>query len=392
MSLAAASASAALDPVAFAQGLIRCPSVTPADEGALDLLAARLAALGFTCHRLRFSEPGTPDVDNLYARIGARSPHFCFAGHTDVVPIGRAESWSVDPFGAEIHGDLLFGRGASDMKGAIAAFASAVERVMRARADLPGSISFLITGDEEGPAINGTVKVLRWLEARGERIDVCLVGEPTNPTFLGEMAKIGRRGSLNGRLDVDGVQGHVAYPHLADNPVPKLVRLLGALDAERLDDGTPHFQPSNLEITTVDVGNPATNVIPAVASAGFNVRFNDLHTGASLSERLRRRLDAEGPAYRLDVSISGEAFLTPPGPLSALLARACRAVLGREPELSTTGGTSDARFIRWHCPVIEFGLVSQTMHKVDERASLGDIRRLAEIYAVMLEDYFGRVA
>ena len=392
MSLAAASASAALDPVAFAQGLIRCPSVTPADEGALDLLAARLAALGFTCHRLRFSEPGTPDVDNLYARIGARSPHFCFAGHTDVVPIGRAESWSVDPFGAEIHGDLLFGRGASDMKGAIAAFASAVERVMRARADLPGSISFLITGDEEGPAINGTVKVLRWLEARGERIDVCLVGEPTNPTFLGEMAKIGRRGSLNGRLYVDGVQGHVAYPDLADNPVPKLVRLLGALDAERLDDGTPHFQPSNLEITTVDVGNPATNVIPAVASAGFNVRFNDLHTGASLSERLRRRLDAEGPAYRLDLSISGEAFLTPPGPLSALLGRACRAVLGREPELSTTGGTSDARFIRWHCPVIEFGLVSQTMHKVDERASLGDIRRLAEIYAVMLEDYFGRVA
>ena len=392
MSLAAASASAALDPVAFAQGLIRCPSVTPADEGALDLLAARLAALGFTCHRLRFSEPGTPDVDNLYARIGARSPHFCFAGHTDVVPIGRAESWSVDPFGAEIHGDLLFGRGASDMKGAIAAFASAAERVMRARGDLPGSISFLITGDEEGPAINGTVKVLRWLEARGERIDVCLVGEPTNPTFLGEMAKIGRRGSLNGRLYVDGVQGHVAYPDLADNPVPKLVRLLGALDAERLDDGTPHFQPSNLEITTVDVGNPATNVIPAVASAGFNVRFNDLHTGATLSERLRRRLDAEGPAYRLDLSISGEAFLTPPGPLSALLGRACRAVLGREPELSTTGGTSDARFIRWHCPVIEFGLVSQTMHKVDERASLGDIRRLAEIYAVMLEDYFGRVA
>ena len=391
MSLTAAPTRATLDPIEFAQGLIRCPSVTPADEGALDLLAARLEALGFTCHRLRFSEPGTPDVDNLYARIGTRAPHFCFAGHTDVVPVGRAESWSVDPFAAAIHGDLLFGRGASDMKGSIAAFACAAERML-CRGALPGSISFLITGDEEGPAINGTVKVLHWLEARGERIDLCLVGEPTNPTVLGEMAKIGRRGSLNGRLHVDGVQGHVAYPHLADNPVPKLVRLLAALDAEHLDDGTPHFQPSNLEITTVDVGNSATNVIPATASAGFNIRFNDLHTGASLSERLRRRLDAETLAYRLDISVSGEAFLTPPGPLSALLGRACRAVLGREPELSTTGGTSDARFIRRHCPVIEFGLVSQTMHKVDERASVSDIRRLADVYAAMLEDYFGRGA
>jgi succinyl-diaminopimelate desuccinylase len=355
-------------------------------------LAARLEALGFTCHRLRFSEPGTADVDNLYARIGTRAPHFCFAGHTDVVPVGRAESWSVDPFGAVIHGDLLFGRGASDMKGAIAAFACAAERMTRGASGLPGSVSFLITGDEEGPAINGTVKVLRWLEARGERIDVCLVGEPTNPTFLGEMAKIGRRGSLNGRLQVDGTQGHVAYPDLADNPVPKLVRLLGALDAERLDDGTPHFEPSNLEITTIDVGNPATNVIPAAASAGFNIRFNDLHTGAGLDERLRRRLDTEGLAYRLDVSISGEAFLTAPGPLSALLGRACRTVLGREPALSTTGGTSDARFIRYHCPVIEFGLVSQTMHKVDERASVADIRRLADVYAAMLKDYFGQAA
>jgi len=387
-----AGAAAALDPIALAQGLVRCPSVTPADAGALDLLAAQLEALGFACHRLRFSEPGTPDVDNLYARIGTRAPHFCFAGHTDVVPVGRPESWSVDPFGGAIEGGFLFGRGASDMKGAIAAFVAAAERVIARTAGLPGSISLLITGDEEGPAINGTVKVLRWLEARGERIDVCVVGEPTNPTVLGEMAKIGRRGSLNGRLVVDGAQGHVAYPHLADNPVPKLVRLLAALDAERLDDGTPHFQPSNLEITTVDVGNPATNVIPASASAGFNVRFNDLHTGASLTERLRRRLDAERVPYRLDVSVSGEAFLTPPGALSALLGRACRAVLGREPELSTTGGTSDARFIRHHCPVVEFGLVSQTMHKVDERAALADIRRLVDVYAAMLEDCFGRAA
>jgi succinyl-diaminopimelate desuccinylase len=392
VSLSVAGVSAALDPIALAQELIRCPSVTPADAGALDILAAALETLGFTCHRLRFSEAGTPDVDNLYARIGTRAPHFCFAGHTDVVPVGRTESWSVDPFGAAIHGDQLFGRGASDMKGAIAAFVAAAERVLAHAPALPGSISLLITGDEEGPAINGTVKVLRWLEARGERIDVCVVGEPTNPTVLGEMAKIGRRGSLNGRLSVDGVQGHVAYPDLADNPVPKLVRLLAALDAEHLDEGTPHFQRSNLEITTVDVGNPITNVIPASASAGFNVRFNDLHTGAALSERLRRRLDAESIPYRLELAISGEASLTPPGPLSALLARACRTVLDREPELSTTGGTSDARFIRTHCPVVEFGLVSQTMHKVDERAALADIRRLAEVYAVMLEDFLGRAA
>ena len=390
MSAAAAGAPAVLDPIALAQDLIRCPSVTPADAGALGVLAARLEALGFTCHRLPFSEPGTPDVDNLYARIGTRAPHFCFAGHTDVVPVGRPESWSVDPFAATIHGDLLFGRGASDMKGAIAAFAAAAERILARHPSLPGSISFLITGDEEGPAINGTVKMLRWLEARGERIDACLVGEPTNPTVLGEMAKIGRRGSLNGRLHVDGVQGHVAYPDLADNPVPKLVRLLGALDAEHLDDGTPHFQRSNLEIVTVDVGNLATNVIPATASAGFNIRFNDLHTGAALDARVRRRLDDVGVPYRLEVGISGEAFLTPPGPLSALLERACRKVLARAPELSTTGGTSDARFIRYHCPVIEFGLVSQTMHKVDERAALTDIRRLVDVYAAMLEDFLGR--
>jgi succinyl-diaminopimelate desuccinylase len=392
VSLSAAGTHAALDPIALAQGLIRCPSVTPADAGALDLLARELEALGFACHRLPFSEPGTPDVDNLYARIGTGAPHFCFAGHTDVVPIGRPESWSVDPFGAAIEGDLLFGRGASDMKGAIAAFVAAAERVLRRAPDLPGSISLLITGDEEGPAINGTVKVLRWLDARGERIDVCVVGEPTNPTVLGEMAKIGRRGSLNGKLTVDGVQGHVAYPDLADNPVPKLVRLLAALDAEHLDDGTPHFQPSNLEITTVDVGNPITNLIPAQAAAGFNIRFNDRHTGAGLTERLRRRLDSERVPYRLDVSVSGEAFVTPPGRLSALLERACRAVLGRAPELSTTGGTSDARFIRRHCPVVEFGLVSQTMHKVDERAALSDIRRLADVYAAMLEDFLGRAA
>lgn len=388
----AADRTDALDPIELAQALIRCPSVTPADEGALELLAARLEALGFNCHRVRFAEPGTADIDNLYARIGTAAPHFCFAGHTDVVPVGRREAWSVDPFGGEIAGGHLFGRGAADMKGAIAAFVAAAASFLGRHGAFPGSISLLITGDEEGPAVNGTVKLLQWLADRGERLDACLVGEPTNPTRLGEMAKIGRRGSLNGRLTVDGVQGHVAYPHLADNPVPKLVRLLAALDAERLDQGTSHFQPSNLEITTIDVGNPATNVIPASASAGFNIRFNDHHTGATLSDRLRRRLDETGLPYRLDLSISGEAFLTPPGPLSDLLSRACRKHLGREPELSTTGGTSDARFIRYYCPVIEFGLVSQTMHKVDERAALADIHGLAEIYGSMLEDFFCRAA
>ena len=367
--------------------LIRCPSVTPADAGALDVLAGALEGLGFTCHRLRFEEAGAEPVDNLYARIGDQAPNFCFAGHTDVVPVGDAEGWTVDPFGAEIIDGALYGRGATDMKGAVAAFVGAAARVL-ANGPTPGSISLLITGDEEGPAINGTRKVLGWMAERGETIDHCLVGEPTNPTRLGEMIKIGRRGSMTGRLSVRGVQGHVAYPHLADNPLPRLLRMLSAIDARALDDGTEHFQPSNLEVTTVDVGNPATNVIPAAAQATFNIRFNDRHDSASLERWLRETFTAVGGDWSLDVHVTGEAFLTPPGPLSEMITGAVEAVLGQAPELSTTGGTSDARFIKNVCPVAEFGLIGQTMHKTDERVALDDLARLTDIYAEILTRYF----
>ena len=380
--------TAPVDAVELARALIRCPSVTPADAGALDVLQRALEAVGFTCHRLPFSAPGTPDIDNLYARLGTAGPNFCFAGHTDVVPVGSREAWSVDPFGAEIIDGHLYGRGASDMKAAIAAFVAAAARVTSG--GVPGSISLLITGDEEGPAINGTVKVLRWLAERGERLDACVVGEPTCPNRLGDMVKIGRRGSLSGSVTVQGVQGHTAYPHLADNPLPRLVHMLAALVDTPLDDGTPHFQPSNLQLTTIDVGNPATNVIPATARAGFNIRFNDLHTGASLTEWLRARLDSVDPRYDLAVNVSGEAFLTPPGPLSALLSEAIRRATGLTPELSTTGGTSDARFIKDCCPVAEFGMSGQTMHKVDERVALADIAALTEIYAGVLGGFFAR--
>ncbi|WP_142849096.1 succinyl-diaminopimelate desuccinylase [Telmatospirillum sp. J64-1] len=371
------------DPLDLARALIRCPSVTPEDGGALDVLEASLTRLGFTCHRLDFSQEGTPDVRNLYARLGEDGPNFCFAGHTDVVPVGQG--WTTDPFAGEVIDGHLYGRGAADMKGAIAAFVAALARHLETGRPI-GSVSLLITGDEEGPAINGTKKMLQWLEERGERIDLCVVGEPTNPRRLGEMMKIGRRGSLNGRLTVYGSQGHVAYPHLADNPIPRLIAMLTALTAEPLDQGTAHFQPSTLTLTTVDVGNPATNVIPAQAHAGFNIRFNDLHSGASLEDWLRQKLETVGGDYELKVSVSGEAFLTPPGPLSDAVARAVQAVLGVSPEPSTSGGTSDARFIKDYCPVVEFGLVGQTMHKADERVAVADLEALAEIYRLVLAD------
>ena len=384
-----ASRPASLDPVELARALIRCPSVTPEDAGALDVLATQLEALGFTCHRLRFEQAGTPAIDNLYARIGTAGRNFCFAGHTDVVPVGRAESWSVDPFGAELLGDTLYGRGAADMKGAIACFvAAAAEHV--ASGGTQDSLSLLITGDEEGPAINGTTKVLSWLAERGETLDACLVGEPTSQAKLGDMMKIGRRGSFNGKLTVRGIEGHVAYPHLADNPVPKLLRLLAALGSGPLDEGTAHFQPSNLEPTSIDVGNQATNVIPPDARAAFNVRFNDRFTGQSLDSFLRSKLDAAGIDYELAVQLTGEAFLTEPGSLSEAVAEACRSVVGTTPELSTSGGTSDARFIHRFCPVIEFGLVSRTMHKTDEHVPVADLRALTEIYRAVLARYLGR--
>lgn len=378
-----------LDPVELSQQLIRCPSVTPVDEGALDVLQGVLEGLGFICHRLPFSEEGTPDVDNLYARLGTGAPNFCFAGHTDVVPVGDESAWSVDPFAAEIVGDRLIGRGASDMKCAIACFAAAVAAYIEERGDgVKGSISFLITGDEEGPAINGTVKMLDWLKERGETIDACLVGEPTNPKALGEMVKIGRRGSLNGYVTVKGVQGHVAYPDLAQNPVPVMLNKLAALQNEKLDDGNEHFPPSNLEITTVDVGNPTTNLIPAEVKATFNIRFNDTYSGATLADWINARLNAVDGDHEIEIKVSGESFITPPGPLSDILTRAVEQVTGRTPELSTTGGTSDARFIKDMSPVIEFGLANETAHKVDEFAYVADIRALADIYKVVLDLYF----
>lgn len=381
--------STPLNALELARALIRCPSVTPADAGALDTLQAALARLGFICHRLEFSEDGTADVDNLYARLGSAAPNFCFAGHTDVVPVGNAAGWTVDPFGAEIIDDVLYGRGATDMKGAIACFVEAVSRFIDRRgADFGGSISLLITGDEEGPSINGTRKVLDWMSEQGETLDACIVGEPTNPGVLGDMVKIGRRGSLSGFLTVHGTQGHTAYPHLADNPLPRLVAMLAAISTEQLDEGTDHFQPSNLQLTTIDVGNTATNIIPGSVQASFNVRFNDLHTTDSLIEWLRGKFDAVGGDYDVEFQRTGDAFLTPPGTLSALLSSAIRDATGMTPDLSTTGGTSDARFIKDFCPIAEFGLISQTMHKTDERVALSDLVKLTDIYETVLDGYF----
>ena len=382
-----ASVEALAHPLALARALIRCESVTPADGGALDVLQRAFQTLGFTCHRLPFEEPGTAPVDNLYARRGEGRPNFCFAGHTDVVPTGDRAVWTRDPFAAVVEDGVLYGRGASDMKGAIAAFVAAVARFGAAGAGV-GSLSLLITGDEEGPAINGTRKVLDWLAERDETLDACLVGEPTNPEELGEMVKIGRRGSLNGTLRVAGRQGHVAYPALADNPLPRLVALLNALLALTLDEGTDHFQPSRLELTSIDVGNEATNVIPGAAVVRFNVRFNDRHTGASLERIIRACLDAVGETYDLAIEVSGEAFVTPPGRLSAIIAESVAAVTGRTPTLSTTGGTSDARFIKDHCPVAEFGLLSRTMHRTDECVPVESLEQLTDIYLGILQRYF----
>ena len=377
-----------LSPLNLAQALIRCPSVTPADEGAMAVLEAALGRLGFRCTRLAFgAESKRPVIENLYARLGERGPNFCFAGHTDVVPVGQG--WTTDPFDATVIDGVLYGRGAADMKGAIACFVAAVAQLLE-KGQPAGSISLLITGDEEGRGLDGTQAVLRHLAAKGEKLDVCLVGEPTNPRSLGEMIKVGRRGSLNAELTVFGSQGHTAYPQLADNPLPRLVAMLQAISAEPLDQGSAHFQPSTLALTSIDVGNPATNVIPARGSAKFNVRFNDLHKGAEIEAWLRAKCDAIGGDYQLAVEISGESFLTAPGPFTDLIVHAVEKITGRNPELSTSGGTSDARFIKDYCPVAEFGLVGQSMHKADERVSLADLDALTAIYRTLLEDYFGQ--
>ena len=384
----------AIDPVDLAAELIRRPSVTPKDEGALDIVTGRLERLGFTCHRLVFHDPGpngeeTAPIANLYARLGTGRPNLCFAGHTDVVPPGPAEAWSFEPFAASRSEGALCGRGAVDMKGAIAAFIAAAERFLAGRGEaLAGSISLLITGDEEGVAVNGTKKVLEWLRAQGEVLDACVVGEPTSAGALGDMIKIGRRGSMTGRLTVTGTQGHVAYPHLTDNAAHRLVALLQALVESPLDPGTEHFQPSSLQVTTIDIGNPATNVVPGLARATFNIRFNDRWTSAALKTWVADRLAEVGGNYELAWEVSGESFLVPPGPVSEALSAAIGAVTGRVPELSTTGGTSDARFIHAHCPVAEFGLVGLTMHKADERVEIADIAQLTAIYEGFLERFF----
>jgi succinyl-diaminopimelate desuccinylase len=382
-----------LDPVALTQALVRCPSVTPAEGGALSLIAQVLAAEGFTVERPIFAAPGTPDVENLYARIGREGPVFVIAGHTDVVPVGDAGAWTRDPFGGTVSDGVLHGRGACDMKGGLAAMIAAVLRFRRETPDAPGSIAFLVTGDEEGPAVNGTVKLLEWAHARGERFDHCLLGEPTNPATMSDMIKIGRRGSLTGRLTVHGKQGHVGYPHLAENPIRGMVRLLAALEATPLDGGTAHFDPSNLEVTTLDVGNPATNVVPAQARAVFNIRFNDVWTPETLAAEIERRLrEAAGNSVRYEIVFdptNAVAFLTEPGPFVAMVADAVEAETGRRPALSTTGGTSDARFIKSYCPVVEYGVVGQTMHQVDECVAVADLIALEAITRRLLKAYFG---
>ncbi|PVM84573.1 succinyl-diaminopimelate desuccinylase [Caulobacter endophyticus] len=378
-----APVSVSIDPVELAQALIRRPSVTPADEGAMDVLQRQLEGLGFDCRRMKFGE-----IENLYARRGTAQPNLCFAGHTDVVPVGDDAAWTAGPFEAEIKDGVLYGRGAVDMKSAIAAFVSAVAHTE----EVPGSISFLITGDEEGVAEDGTVKVVEALAAEGEIIDHCIVGEPTSANLLGDMVKIGRRGSINAWIAVDGKQGHVAYPHRAANPIPVMVDILSRLQGRVLDEGYTGFQPSNLEVTTVDVGNPATNVIPASAKARINIRFNPAHKGKDLAAWIEQecREAAEGFSGRVEAlcKISGEAFLTQPGAFTDVIVGAVGDATGRVPELSTTGGTSDARFIRALCPVVEFGLVGSTMHQVDERVPVEEVRQLAGAYTALIRRYF----
>ena len=381
------------DALSIAQALIRCPSVTPADAGALGVLESLLKSHGFETHRVIFSEAGTPDVDNLYALIGTGAPHLTFAGHTDVVPAGDEAAWSHGAFSGEVKDGYLYGRGAVDMKGGIACSVAAVLQYLAEHGGKPnGSISFLITGDEEAASINGTVKLLKWVADRGEKFDHCVLGEPSNQQEMGDCIKIGRRGSQSGTLYVDGVQGHVAYPHRASNPVPDISRLIVAISDEPLDTGSAQFQASNLEFVSVDVGNGAFNVIPGSARATFNIRYNDLHTQASLRELVETRL-AKAAGNRIKARIVWEpsnsnVFVTKPGAFTDLAVSAIEDVTGRKPELSTTGGTSDARFIASYCPVIEFGLLGQTMHQIDERTSVKDIETLTKVYRGILDRYF----
>jgi len=373
-----------IDPLPLAQALIRCRSVTPADGGALAVLEAALAPLGFACHRLRFGPAAAP-VENLFARRGTGHPYFCYAGHTDVVPPGEA-GWTHDPFGAEVADGVLYGRGACDMKGGIAAFVAALDDFLIARPDHGGSIGLLVTGDEEGPAVDGTLRVLDWMAANGHLPDMALVGEPTSRDRLGDIVKVGRRGSLTAWITLHGTQGHSAYPQHADNPVHRLVRVLARLAAEPLDAGTEWFEPSTLQVTGFDVGNPAGNVIPGTARAMLNIRFNDLHDGAALTGHLHAALRSEGARYDLRVAVSGESFRTLPGPFVAAVGRAVERATGQPPRLDTGGGTSDARFLARHCPVAELGGLGGTLHQADERVPVAELRDLAVLYRMVLEE------
>lgn len=374
-----------IDPVSLTADLIRCASVTPTEGGALVLLEKLLSKNGFSCTRV-----DRGGVSNLFARWGTGKT-FGFNGHTDVVPVGDIDAWSVDPFSAEIIDGWMYGRGATDMKSGVAAFtAAAIDFVLQTPPD--GSLVLAITGDEEGPAKDGTVALLDWMQSKGEKMNVCLVGEPTNPNEMGEMMKIGRRGSLNAHFTVIGRQGHSAYPHRANNPLPAMTRLMDTLASSTLDQGTEHFDASTIAIVTIDTGNPATNIIPSQSHATVNIRFNDTHSGASLTKWLEVQTEKIGAKFgvkiEMQVRISGESFFTPPGELSDLVARAIQVETNRVPEMSTSGGTSDARFVKHHCPVVEFGLVGKTMHQVDERVEVAQIHQLKSIYSRVLRDYF----
>lgn len=374
------------DVIELTQKLIACPSVTPKDAGALVYLSEQLSALGFTCHMLEFGA-GEEKVPNLFARLGDTSPHICYAGHTDVVPPGPEEAWTYGPFNPHIEDGILYGRGASDMKGSVAAFTAAVSAYLDQEKP-SGSISLLITGDEEGPAINGTIKVLEWMQENNHIPDVAIVGEPTNPDFLGQEIKIGRRGSLTGTLSVSGKQGHVAYQHLADNPMPRLIKMLDALAIHVFDEGSEFFPATNLEITTIDVGNTADNVIPQSGKAKFNIRFNDKWNSETLIDHLHAIIGACGYEYKLDTVCGAESFLTQPGDWSDIMREGVKSITGKTPAFTTNGGTSDARFISQYCPVVEFGGINATIHQINENAAVSDLQDLAKIFEETLKLYF----
>jgi succinyl-diaminopimelate desuccinylase len=377
-----------IDPITLTQESIRCQSVTPHDDGALNIIAKPLSEMGFTVHNLRFEDKDTPPIDNFFARFGTGGKHLCYMGHTDVVPIGAEEDWSFPPFGAIIQNGNLYGRGAADMKGGNCAFVAAVSRFLNAVPDFKDSISLLITGDEEAKSINGTVKVVEWMRQNNHLPDVALVGEPSNSNHMGEIIRVGRRGSLSGKIIVKGIQGHSAYPERSDNPIPHLIRLLSRLITEKLDNGTDDFPPSHIVISSVDVGNPASNIIPAQAEALFNIRFNDKWTAETLESHLRAILNDVNSNYHMNVWSYAKSFVTANHPWRDIIINAVEKISGKKPVADTGGGTSDARFIAGYCPVVEYGLINATIHKVDEFASISDIETLTQTYHEILRSYF----